>query len=314
MMKNPNDIGFIHDIGSLDKLRQQAVSGKEGDDDAALKAAARQFESIFTTMMLKSMRDANTHFESDLSMNQNSQFYRQMLDEQMSSELSANGSLGLADMIVAQLGAARAPEAQAASNHELRVRNESFDLPEREAKYDEAKARRTAAALGLDGTRSNAKQVDFGTPESFVSSLKPYADRAARSLGVDSSLLLAQAALETGWGQKVVNNSQGSSNNLFNIKADRSWGGDKVATQTLEYHQNVPVQERAAFRSYRSYEESFNDYVKFLNENPRYQSALNRSEGSESFIRDIHKAGYATDPSYADKVLRVKKQIDDMAL
>jgi flagellar protein FlgJ len=314
MMKNPNDIGFIHDIGSLDKLRQQAVSGKEGDDDAALKAAARQFESIFTTMMLKSMRDANTHFESDLSMNQNSQFYRQMLDEQMSSELSANGSLGLADMIVAQLGAARAPQAQAESNHELRVRNESFDLPEREAKYDEAKARRTAAALGLDGTRMNAKQVDFATPESFVSSLKPYADRAAKSLGVDSSLLLAQAALETGWGQKVVNNSQGSSNNLFNIKADRSWGGDKVATQTLEYHQNVPVKERAAFRSYRTYEESFNDYVKFLNENPRYQSALNRSEGSESFIRDIHQAGYATDPSYADKVLRVKKQIDDMAL
>ncbi|MGR5284932.1 flagellar assembly peptidoglycan hydrolase FlgJ [Vibrio maritimus] len=314
MMKNPNDIGFIHDIGSLDKLRQQAVSGKEGDDDAALKAAARQFESIFTTMMLKSMRDANTHFESDLSMNQNNQFYRQMLDEQMSSELSANGSLGLADMIVAQLGAARAPEAQSASNHELRVRNESFDLPEREAKYDEAKARRTAAALGLDGTRTNAKQVDFATPETFVSSLKPYADRAASSLGVDSSLLLAQAALETGWGQKVVNNSQGSSNNLFNIKADRSWGGDKVATQTLEYHQNVPVQERAAFRSYRTYEDSFNDYVKFLNENPRYQSALNRSEGSESFIRDIHQAGYATDPSYADKVLRVKKQIDDMAL
>ncbi len=139
MIKNSNDIGFIHDISSLDKLRQQAVSGKEGDDDAALRAAARQFESIFTSMMLKSMRDANTHFESDLTNSQNGQFYRQMLDEQMSSELSANGSLGLADMIVAQLGAARSPEAHAAAGSEIRMRNEVFDtslnLP-----YDEAKS------------------------------------------------------------------------------------------------------------------------------------------------------------------------------
>ncbi|GAL22527.1 flagellar protein FlgJ [Vibrio maritimus] len=207
MMKNPNDIGFIHDIASLDSLRQKAVSGKEGDDEAALNAAARQFESIFTSMMLKSMRDANTHFESDLTNNGNGQFYRQMLDDQMASELSSSGSLGLADMIVAQLGSARAPEAQAAANTELRVRSQAFDLPERQP-YDEAKARKTAAALGLDGPRTKAKPVDFDTPENFVSSLKPYADRAARSLGVDSSLLLAQAALETGWGQKVVNNSK----------------------------------------------------------------------------------------------------------
>ncbi|ASI88661.1 flagellar assembly peptidoglycan hydrolase FlgJ [Vibrio mediterranei] len=312
MIKNSNDIGFIHDISSLDKLRQQAVSGKEGDDDAALRAAARQFESIFTSMMLKSMRDANTHFESDLTNSQNGQFYRQMLDEQMSSELSANGSLGLADMIVAQLGAARSPEAHAAAGSEIRMRNEAFDtsvnLP-----YDEAKARKTAKSLGLDGAPA-AQPVDFKTPQNFVESLKPYADRAAQSLGVDSSLLLAQAALETGWGQKIVNNSKGSSNNLFNIKADRSWHGDKVATQTLEYHQNVPVQERAAFRSYNSYEDSFNDYVKFLNDNPRYQSALNGNQSSERFIRDIHQAGYATDPNYADKVLRVKAQIDDMSL
>ncbi|WP_193565464.1 glucosaminidase domain-containing protein, partial [Enterococcus faecium] len=80
----------------------------------------------------------------------------------------------------------------------------------------------------------------FDSRHSFVTKLKPYADKAARMLGVDSSLLIAQAALETGWGQKMVKNARGNSNNLFNIKADRSWQGDKVATQTLEYHNNVP--------------------------------------------------------------------------
>ncbi|MDG2676887.1 rod-binding protein, partial [Vibrio parahaemolyticus] len=98
MMKNPNDIGFIHDISSLDSLRQKAVKeGKDGEQEA-LHAAARQFESIFTSMMLKSMREANEGFESNIMNSQNEKFYRQMLDEQMASELSANGSMGLADM------------------------------------------------------------------------------------------------------------------------------------------------------------------------------------------------------------------------
>ncbi|MCL9777445.1 flagellar assembly peptidoglycan hydrolase FlgJ [Vibrio methylphosphonaticus] len=311
MINNPNDVGFIHDISSLDKLRQQATSGDKADDKAALRAAATQFESIFTSMMLKSMRDANTHFESDMMNSQNGQFYQQMLDDQMASELSSSGSMGLADMIVAQLSAGQDLEDEAPST-EVRMRNDAFHSS-LQMPYDEAKAREMAATLGLNESKQT-QAVDFNTPKSFVESLKPYADSAAKSLGVDPSLLLAQAALETGWGKKVVSNSQGSSNNLFNIKADRSWDGGKVATQTLEYHQNVPVQERAAFRSYGTYEESFNDYVQFLNENPRYQSALKRDSGSESFIRDIHQAGYATDPSYADKVLRVKAQIDGMDL
>jgi flagellar protein FlgJ len=142
--------------------------------------------------------------------------------------------------------------------------------------------------------------------------MKPYAEKAASALGVDSSLLLAQAALETGWGSKMVKNSLGNSNNLFNIKADRSWKGDKVATQTLEFHGKTAVKESASFRSYSSFEDSFNDYVKFLNENPRYDTALQHQGNSENFIKGIHQAGYATDPNYADKVLRVKAKIDEM--
>ena len=114
-MNNPNDIGFIHDISSLDTLRQKAVKeGKDGEQEA-LRAAARQFESIFTSMMLKSMREANEGFESNMMNSQNEKFYRQMLDEQMASELSSSGSMGLADMIVKQLTAGTVSTMQSAT-------------------------------------------------------------------------------------------------------------------------------------------------------------------------------------------------------
>ncbi|USD64601.1 flagellar assembly peptidoglycan hydrolase FlgJ [Vibrio sp. SCSIO 43136] len=297
MVNNPNDIGFIHDISSLDKLRKDAVSGDK-DEKAALTAAARQFESIFTTMLFKSMRDANSHFESDMMKSQNQDFYRQMLDEQMSSELSSSGSLGLADMIVAQLSAGAGED-----QSELASRSATLD---------------TINRVPVNKPIARTERVDvnepsrFESPQHFVESLKPYADKAAKALGVDSSVLLAQAALETGWGKKTVQNAAANSNNLFNIKADRRWQGDRISTQTLEYYGNTPVNEKAAFRSYGSYQESFDDYVRFLNENPRYQTALQHNGNTEEFIRGIHKAGYATDPTYADKILRVKAQVDDM--
>ncbi|USD31787.1 MULTISPECIES: flagellar assembly peptidoglycan hydrolase FlgJ [Vibrio] len=304
MINNGKDIGFIHDIANLDKLRQKAVDGDENSEKEALTAAAKQFEAIFTSMLFKSMRDANSTFESGLMDSQNQQFYRQMMDEQMSSELSASGSLGLADMIVAQLTSGSVENPNAASRE--------ADFEALMKKIDHVRQTRQPDVESAPVVEPSSTKQSFSSPEAFVASMKPYAEKAARALGVDSSLLLAQAALETGWGQKVVSNSRGSSNNLFNIKADKSWAGDKVATQTLEYHQGVPVKENAAFRSYTSFEDSFNDYVRFLNDNPRYTMALRHEGSNEQFIRGIHQAGYATDPQYANKVLRVKAQIDEM--
>ncbi len=309
MINNPQDIGFIHDIASLDKLRKQAVGGDESSEKAALTAAARQFESIFTNMMLKSMRDANSGFKSEMFNSQNEDFYRQMLDEQMTSELSSSGSLGLADMIVAQLSASEKPQAGGEDAFQEAMRRVEHARENRANRVEEPV---TAQETATTAATAPVQPTNFDSPKSFVSSLKPYADKAAKALGVDASLLIAQAALETGWGQKVVKNARGSSNNLFNIKADRSWQGDKVATQTLEYHQNTPVMEKAAFRSYNTYQDSFNDYVRFLERNPRYTTALQHQGNDEQFIRGIHQAGYATDPQYADKVLRVKNQIDQM--
>ncbi|KGK10642.1 flagellar assembly peptidoglycan hydrolase FlgJ [Vibrio navarrensis] len=306
MINNANDIGFIHDVSSLDKLRQQAVGGDEAHEQEALKAAAKQFESIFTSMLFKSMRDANAGFESELMNSQNEQFYRQMLDEQMASELSSSGSLGLADMIVAQLSANKGVD-----KNELAMREAGKEAPLR-MPVNTSKAREIEQRLIESGELSRKETARFDSPESFVQSMRPYAERAAKTLGVEPSLLLAQAALETGWGQKVVKNARNSSNNLFNIKADRSWQGEQVRTQTLEFHDNTPVKETASFRAYNSFADSFNDYVAFLNQNPRYQVALQHNGDSEAFIRGIHRAGYATDPDYAEKVLSVKERIENM--
>lgn len=182
MIKNNNDIGFIHDIGSLDRLRQQAVNGEEGSEKEALTAAAKQFESIFTSMLFKSMRDANSSFKSDMLNSQNEQFYRQMQDDQMASELSASGSLGLADMIVAQLSAGQASDAT-----EDKVRSEGFDTSLQRPQYSGRSEDRVSEVQPASAVK---QPVSFDSPESFVTSMKPYAEKAASALGVDSSLLL----------------------------------------------------------------------------------------------------------------------------
>ena len=199
MINNGNDIGFIHDLSSLDKLRQKAVDNNDEHQKEALTAAAKQFEAIFTSMLFKSMRDANSTFESGLMDSQNQQFYRQMMDEQMASELSTSGSLGLADMIVAQL----------TSNQNVEKTTQSKDA-DFEAIMEKIHRARTESdnpmqpPLNVKAKSEPHKEMEFDSPESFVVSMKSYAEKAARALGVDSSLILAQAALETGWGQKMV--------------------------------------------------------------------------------------------------------------
>jgi flagellar protein FlgJ len=327
---NMTDVGFIHDVGGLDKLRKSAVNGDQESQDKALRAAAEQFESIFTQMLFKSMRNANDSFKSDMMSSDNQQFFEQMRDDQMATELSKKGSLGLADMIVAQLGAsmnqeppvhngknleqdARMAMRKAATDETLRLPVDYSYPKGSEAKQASQTESPTIAQLEKALAARPVQQSEkFDSPQQFVETMKPYAEKAAKALGIDSNVLIAQAALETGWGKKVIQNSVDSSHNLFNIKADRSWQGDKIAKNTLEYHDNVAVTENAAFRSYDNYEESFSDFVRFLNQNPRYERALQQTESSESFIKGIHSAGYATDPNYTNKVMSVMKTVESL--
>ncbi|WP_413110722.1 flagellar assembly peptidoglycan hydrolase FlgJ [Thaumasiovibrio sp. DFM-14] len=331
-MKDYIDPGFIHDLASLDRLR----SGINNDDSSALRSAAVQFEAIFTNMLFKSMRDANSVFESDLTDNRQRQFFEQMHDEQMSSELSASGSLGLADLIVEQLGGAQAeniashrPQTELyPAGLDVAIKQATASVPIDRDTIEQTQQRaltelqaRAAMQQALDlreQTSSAATPIaamenkPFDSPDNFVARLRPYAEHAASALGTDPAVLLAQAALETGWGQKVINNARGSSHNLFNIKANSTWQGDKMATNTLEFYDGLPVQENASFRSYQTYQDSFNDYVDFLKNNPRYQRALQHPENPNEFIRGLHQAGYATDPQYADKVISVMRRVNQI--
>jgi flagellar protein FlgJ len=156
------------------------------------------------------------------------------------------------------------------------------------------------------GAYSGKKQPMAMTPEEFVAQVQPYAEQAARHLGVDARVLVAQAALETGWGRHVIHKANGvSSNNLFNIKAGGNWQDQRVSVSTLEYRNGVARQEKAAFRVYDGLQDSFNDYARLISGAERYQGAMDKATSSYQYLREIQAAGYATDPDYADKVWRV---------
>lgn len=150
------------------------------------------------------------------------------------------------------------------------------------------------------------KRAYFESPEDFVRHLYPLAQQAAARIGIDPKLMLAQSALETGWGRFMVPREDGSNSfNLFGIKADRRWGGDSAEVQTLEYRNGQPQQERWPFRAYDSFEQSMHDYVDFLTANPRYQQTLEKADNSQAFARGLQQAGYATDPRYASKIINI---------
>ena len=170
--------------------------------------------------------------------------------------------------------------------------------------YPAAEKNTLATANAVD---INRKQ--FASPEEFVATMLPMAEQAAKKLGVDPRYLVAQAALETGWGKSIIRGSEGgSSHNLFGIKA-HGWGGGSTQVTTSEYVQGVKVKEKADFRSYASFEQSFNDYVDFLQSNGRYRQALQATANPERFVSELQQAGYATDPQYARKISQIAQKV-----
>ena len=317
------------ELSGFQQLRAQARSD---DGKGALPAVAKQFEAIFTQMMLKSMRDANASMGSDLAGSEQVDSYREMFDHQLALSLAnGNNGLGIAKMLVRQLGGKPAtaaadahgplsmpvagmPNADVRALLQLGADDEATDAPAglmaMPSTADAGSAWRQTldrmAQGALDAAGAAAQLLPGGDPVGFVRALAPHAEVAARQLGVSVRALLAQAALETGWGKHLPSHRDGSSSfNLFGIKAGSSWDGDKVSVPTLEYENGVAVRRRDAFRAYDSPSESFADYARLLADSPRYAQALGQGENVAGFARALVRGGYATDPAYAAKLTAI---------
>lgn len=285
---------IYNDFSQFTKLKNEA----KDKSPEAIKKVAQQFEALFLNNILKQMRSAklaDSIFDSDQSKT-----YNEMYDQQLAQHLAGKPGVGLADLIVKQLSPKAAnPQPQTLedylNNPVSLVRTPDGKIyPSGEFESDNEMAFKNGRAAPIQSA------VDF------VKQVSPHAKQAARLLGVDPNALIAQAALESGWGHSVIKNADGSNSyNLFNIKADRSWRGKQTQVSALEFEGGVARKISSGFRSYSSYQESFNDYVHFIKNNPRYETALTKASNTAQYMRELQRAGYATDPDYANKVLHI---------
>ncbi|MBD8574402.1 flagellar assembly peptidoglycan hydrolase FlgJ [Pseudomonas syringae] len=150
----------------------------------------------------------------------------------------------------------------------------------------------------------------FSNNDQFIETMLPLAKEAAARIGVDPVMLVAQAALETGWGKSIMRQGDGSSShNLFGIKAMGKWKGAEARAITSEFREGKMVKETANFRAYGSFADSFHDLVSLLQNNSRYKEVINSADKPEQFVKELQKAGYATDPDYASKITQIAKQM-----
>ncbi|MGB5246188.1 MAG: glucosaminidase domain-containing protein [Woeseia sp.] len=264
----------VTDFGQFASLRASA----DRQDPAVLREVASQFEALFVQSMLKNMRGAELAepmFGSDQM-----DMYQDMFDQQLSLEMASGKGLGLADMLVRQLGGEGAA---------LPTPQQSYAVP---------------APQTMRGAVANIPT--WTDPDQFVSDVWPHAKRAAARLDVAPEALVAQAALETGWGAHVMRDRRGASTfNLFGIKADSNWQGDKVAKSTLEFEDGVASRRVEKFRSYPDVAAVFDDYATLISGKARYADVSGKGADTGGFAAALQEAGYATDPRYAEKIERV---------
>ena len=284
----PANVSFYADPKGLASLKNEA----RAQDPRALKEVAKQFESLFTQMLMKSMREANKSLsdgESLMGGSEQADFYQDMFDQQMAVHLSQGRGMGLADMLVRQLSG----------------------IPQG-ANPDAVGAAKPTS--GSDTSKGAGPEPIASSKTDFIRQMMPHAEKAARELGVDPHALLAQAALETGWGKSVPCNAAGEcSFNLFGMKAGKSWSGATTNIPTLEFEDGVAVRKVDRFRSYASAADSFSDYARLIRDNPRYGNALNAGADLAGFAAALQEGGYATDPDYAQKIAAVAREVRDIS-
>lgn len=289
--------------------------GAKNNDPAALREVAGQFEALFLQSMLKSMRDAS--IGDPLFGDSNAHdMYEDMLDQQLAVEMASGKGIGLAEMLVRQLGGEDTARPSPERMYDIERRAKGAELRNYEPRNFEIGRSKTghpansgmnvdAAAAGLPAAGPRAKPA-WDNPESFARDVWPHAERVARELNVPAEGVLAQAALETGWGRHVMPGRDGATSmNLFGIKAGGSWSGDSVAQRTIEFDGEVARQEVARFRAYGDVAESFDDYADLISSSGRYENVRDHGDDIAGFAAALADSGYATDPHYAQKITRV---------
>ncbi len=300
------------EFSGLNALKTQARTDKKG----ALEEVAKQFESLFVSEMLKSMRAANKVLSEGNYLNSSqSEFYQDMFDSQLSLSMSQQRGLGLSEALVQQLsrqipgmseqGQKLTAHKGTLADYDRSLPRLSPGLPDHVRQVDEVVEAGFIATINNEAV-PEPSPARFDSPEAFVRELLPLAQKVAGESGLNPRVMIAQAALETGWGKHMIEGSAGeSSYNLFGIKADSRWQGESVNIDTTEYREGVAMNERAAFRAYPDYEASFRDYVSFLESNPRYREVLAAADKPDQFADKLQAAGYATDPEYGAKIRRI---------
>lgn len=310
------------DARSIDELQ---VLAKRNPDNA-LQKVAQQFEGLFMHMLLKSMREATP--KDGLFDSQQTQFFTQMYDQQLAQHISKRG-IGIADMMVKQLSRSHSLGISIPNNADPVPSTIYSDkrLPVIPGMHpnDESPQLWSTPKNSLNISPINTANVANTRMESipflrqpeltnnklsnqvsnFIDKLLPHARIATQSTGIPSQFILAQAALESGWGKHEIRRMDNKpSYNLFGIKAGGNWKGEVIETVTTEYINGTPQRVVERFRAYNSYAEGFSDYAKLLSENPRYAKVV-RNTDAIAFANGLQQAGYATDPLYADKLIKI---------
>lgn len=274
-------VSLAGDARGTDALRAAAARNPKG----AIKDAAKQFEALFMQELMKSMRQATA--SSGMLDNAGSKMGTEMLDQQYATQMTGMPG-GLADAIARQL--------------ERQMGGAKLELtppPER-------KAARAHVATPDDLARV-AQAAGTGTRQAdFVAQHNDAAKAAEAATGIPAQYMVAQAAHESGWGRREIRNADGSTSfNVFGIKAGASWTGKVAEVTTTEYVRGKAIKTTAKFRAYDSYESAFKDYAQLMKNSPRYAQVLAKADTAQGFAQGLQKAGYATDPAYADKLTRV---------
>jgi flagellar protein FlgJ len=313
---------FALDVQGFGALSAQAKASPQ----AGMKMAAQQFDAVFTQMMLKSMRDATPQdgpFDSH-----DSATFTSMMDQQLSQQLSKKG-IGVADAMLKQLmrnqgmqvgggadgAGGLAGMANAFGGGGGGDEGQSAALNALARAYGNAQAN-GQLALGRPYSANSAftppLRGDGSSPkiDAFVDKLAAPAQAASAATGIPARFIIGQAALESGWGKSEIRKTDGStSHNVFGIKAGNDWTGKTVSTVTTEYVNGKPHRSVEKFRAYDSYQEAMTDYASLLKGNPRYAQVINSSRDASGFANGMQRAGYATDPHYAKKLMSIMQKM-----